>query len=261
LNAGRRRGTLAADKGGAVMEQRQREGGGARAGDARLIEQAKRELQRMIDINPDVMMLVDGEATVLRANRALLEMLSLSDFSSVVGRKAGELLRPEDAGLPGRLLRDEAGTRDGETAASMSDGQRHMLRMTATGSGSGTWVLTVRDVTAEKEEAARLEKSHKREAVQALAGALMHHANQALTVIMVTANLQEVELEKGNVQVEKLKRGLQNIMTNAARVSELLRRAEHPSDYVTESYLDGLDILDLERSGAPREGEQGGKGR
>jgi len=213
-----------------------------------VIEQAKRELQRMIDTNPDIMLLVDASGTVARTNQALLEALGLSSYADAIGKPMLELLACEQADLLGQLLRDEAENLSLEAEAGMADGEHHILEFASIKSGPDLWVVMVRDVTDDKSRAAEEEKTHKREAVQALAGALMHHANQALTVIMVTANLLQIELEKGDIADNRLKTALQTIMDNATEVSRLLRSAENPSDYVTETYMEGLDILDLKRS-------------
>jgi len=211
-----------------------------------VIARAKRELQRMIDTNPDIMLLVDSSGTVLRTNRALLDAIGTKDYADAVGQRADRLLACAEADLLPRLRGAETGPRTFEVDAGMRDGAGHALRLTMIGAGADTWVLMVRDVTGEKSAAAKLEKSHKREAVQALAGALMHHANQALTVIMVTASLLQMELEKGVVDQEKLKAAMRSIVDNATRVSVLIQRAESQTDYVTEPYLEGLDILNLE---------------
>jgi transcriptional regulator with PAS, ATPase and Fis domain len=231
------------------METQSSQAAGSRADVERVIEQAKHELQRMIDLSPDVLVMVDAGGTVQRTNRTLLQLLALPDYSRAVGRNMGDLFAFEDRGVLTRILREPPTSAAEETAAALPDGTRHTLRLSVIGSGGGRWVLMVRDVTGQKEEAARREKMHKKEAVQALAGALMHHANQSLTVIMVTANLLQIELEKGDVASDRLKASLDSIVKHAGRVSELLRQAESPKDYVTETYMEGLDILDLERSG------------
>jgi len=219
---------------------------------ARVVEQAKQELQRMIDMNPEGMALVEEGGKVVRANRALLDLLGREGYDQVLGQSLDSLFVTEEEDLAATLFSSRTGLF--ETTMKADEEERH-LRFGVIGAASepALRVLTVRDITEEKAAGTRLEKTHRRETVQQLTGALMHHANQPLTIITVTANLLLMDAEKGAVDPEKLVESLRRIITLATDVAEILKRAENPSDYVTESYMEGLDIMDLERSSGREE--------
>ena len=94
----------------------------------RTIERAKRELEHMIDLNPQIMLLVDNNGIVVRANLSLLRILGLSKFDEVVGRKIDELFHCKDPKCFSRLLGSKAGHDVYETEASLSDQQCHCQR-------------------------------------------------------------------------------------------------------------------------------------
>lgn len=211
------------------------------------IERAKQELERMIDLNPHIMLLSDRDGRIMRANRAMLESVVLRDFRDVLGKDLGEVFRCKDPQFFSRLLSEQGGCDALETEVEQPDGRTRTLQFTAVGQGKkpDVFVLVVRDVTLEKEQAADLEKAHKKEAVHALAGALMHHISQPLTVIMVKARLIQMELEGGAARVGELKESLQDIMNLTTQIADMLQHAANQKDYVTKRYLNKLDILDI----------------
>ena len=217
-----------------------------------VVERAKQELQRMIDMNPEGMALVEQGGKVVRANRALVDLIGREGYGQVLGQPLDSLFRTEQD-LAATLF--TSGTDLFETTMKTDDGEEKCLRFGVIGAASepGLRVLTVRDITEEKAAGARMEKTHRKETVQQLTGALMHHANQPLTIITVTANLLLMDAENGAVDPEKLVESLRRIITRATDVSEILKRAENPSDYVTESYMEGLEIMDLDRSSGGEE--------
>jgi len=220
---------------------------------ARIVEQAKQELQRMIDMNPEGMALVERNGTIVRANRALLDLIACEQYDQVLGQPLNSLFRTGEEDLAANLFTTKTGLF--ETDVETVSGEKRRLRFGVIGAASepAMRVLTVRDITGERAAGAQLEKTHRKETVQQLTGALMHHLNQPLTIITVTANLLLMDAEKDAVDLEKLATSLRRIMTLATDVAEMLKRAENPSDYVTEAYMEGLDIMDLERSSGGEE--------
>lgn len=149
----------------------------------------------------------------------------------------------------------EAGYAARETAASIGTRGSGVFRFTLVSIGevSEARVLIVEDITSQKERAARDEKEHKKEAVRALAGALMHNVNQRLTVITVRAKLMLMTLEKDEIRAEELKKGMHDIVELALEIAGILAQLENQKDFVTETYLDGLEIMDLEKSSGSSE--------
>jgi len=212
------------------------------------IERAKRELEHMIDLNPQVMLLVNSSGRVLRANRALLELLAIPDFKKILGRNLNDLFPCDDQTFFSSLLSCKGGYDVRETK--MASGRRiHcLMRFTVVRSDNEVSVIMVKDFTSEKERASHQEKKFKKEAVQALMGGLMHNINQPLTVIMVQAQFMQLALEKGLSHPEDLKKELQNIMSLTMQIADMLKTVEHSKEFITQPYLNGIDILDIKRS-------------
>jgi len=132
----------------------------------------------------------------------------------------------------------------------LSDGRRHVLHFNIVGAGAKgeLSVVIVRDIGSEKEQAAHLEIKHKKEAVNAVAGALMHNVNQSLTVIMAHAQIMNLMLGKGLMKAGDVKNSLQDIVRETTRIAEVLKNIDRPSGFVTETYMGGVRMLDIKRS-------------
>lgn len=215
----------------------------------RKIEKAKHELEHMIDLNPSVMLLLDNSGTIMRANKALLTLLCIKDFTNILGQNINATFPCEDNSFFARLLDNRSSCDNMENSFLISGGRR-LLRFTIIGSSSDTDLiaLIVNDISSENEQACQREKQHKKEAVKALIGALLHNVNQPLTVIMLRAQLMHLELEKGRLNSESISEHLRDIMRLTTDIANLLRQVEQPTDYVTEPYSKGVDILDLKLS-------------
>lgn len=222
------------------------------------IEKAKRELEQMIDLNPQVMLLVDRDGRITRANKALLELLGLHDYPSVLGKQLEEVF-PARGTVNSLLLRQD-GDREHEAEVRLHGDGTRSLNFTVIGAGTGgeLSVVIVRDVGAEKAQAAFLEMRHKKEAVKAVAGALMHNVNQSLTVIMVNAQLMNVMIEKGSINTEDLANSLRDIVRETTCIAELLKNIGRTKVFMTEPYPGSDDIMDIKSSsGCPGSHEAG----
>ncbi|OGV70256.1 MAG: hypothetical protein A2283_00350 [Lentisphaerae bacterium RIFOXYA12_FULL_48_11] len=215
----------------------------------RTIERAKQELEHMIDLNPQVMLLVDRNGRVVRANRALLELIGLPDFKKILGKGLNDLFPCEDKSFFQSLLSSKGGYDVQEIKVIFGPQIYRIMRFAIVSSDNDVSVIIVNDITSEKEQAFHQEKKFKKEAVQALMGGLMHNVNQPLTVIMVQAQFMQLALEKGLARPEEMKKELQNIMTLTMQIADMLKTVERPKDFVTQPYLNGIDILDIQQSG------------
>jgi hypothetical protein len=108
-------------------------------------------------------------------------------------------------------------------------------------------VLIVEDVTANKDREARLASEHRRSAVRELVGALMHTINQHLTVIGVRSRLLTMALDRPRIDVEDMRKGLDEISGLTLKIAETLSRVGKPQDYETVEYIAGNRIMDLDR--------------
>jgi hypothetical protein len=132
----------------------------------------------------------------------------------------------------------------------LDGGRNLLLRFSVVGGGSdsGTLVVIAHDATLEKRQAELVEKAYKVEAIRALMGALMHHMNQPLTVVMIRAKLMQQALEGGKVNIEDLKSTFRDIMELTMKMAEMLKRVEGSGDYQTQEYIQGLSILKIDES-------------
>lgn len=219
------------------------------------IVNAKQQLERMIDLTPQIMLLVDSQGVILRANKATLEFLGLADFTDVLGARIYDLFKCGAQDIWSRLLIGEARNKTEESDIHLQDGTARTVKCMAiaSGSGAGAYVVIVYDITDDKQREQVLEKKHKLEAVKALTGALMHNINQYLTVIMVRSQLMSAALAKEDCQLEEMRGDLEEISSLSLKIAELLKAAENQADFNTEQYVDNVNILDIRtKSGKPQ---------
>ncbi len=216
---------------------------------ADIIQHAKAQLEQMIDLNPECMVLVDREGQVLRANRAFLKLLDEGQFQSVLGLPLAELFPRLEADFFDNLLANRTDHSWFQKNEKAGDGTDRLLQfgVVSAGMSSEALVVIVHDVSRDKEKSALLEKAYKVEANQALMGALMHHLNQPLTVVMIRSRMMLLALEEGNMEHDELVTALKDIEEHALQMSDLLKRIEDTKDYETQEYVRGLDILKVEK--------------
>jgi len=218
---------------------------------ARAVHRAKLELEQMIDLTPQAMVLIDEDGRVTRANLALLRLLRKADFQAVLGAPLAAHFAGVEAGFFAQLQDREGALKVSETRAVPGDAEECDLRFTLVGIGgeAPVRVVLIEDVTRQKAQAQLDEKTHKRQAVQELAGALMHNVNQRLTVINVRAKMLLMALDRGEQSSsDEVRKSLSDIIDLSMDVAGILGKLEGQTDYVTEDYVDGLRIVDLDKS-------------
>lgn len=215
------------------------------------IARAKNELEEMIDLNPQIIMLLDKHGRIVRANRATLEFFNIPDFSQILYKDLQSILIGADPNTLKSLLSQPQGYRNIEVRVDTPGVGVRALTLTQVSSGETRdfSVLIVNDVSGESEKAQDLEKQYKKEAVQALTGALMHNINQPLTVIMMRAQMLKFAIKDNEIDPDELRRGLDDVMMLAMNVADMLQAVDRPNDFVTEPYVEGVEIMDLQKSG------------
>ncbi len=216
------------------------------------IERAKNELEEMIDLNPQIILLVDKQGRIVRANKATLEFLGITEFAEILSKDVQSILRIQDTEALSALLTNPRGYRKIRSEANLPRlGLRHLeLSLVTSGRERELSVLIVSDVSDESEKAQNLERRHKKEALEALTGALMHNINQPLTVIMMRAQMMKFAIQRGQPDSADIRRGLDDVMKLAMTVADMLQTVDKPRDFVTEPYVQGVEILDMQKSGA-----------
>ncbi|MFO7870696.1 MAG: HD domain-containing phosphohydrolase [Kiritimatiellia bacterium] len=210
----------------------------------------------MIDLAPQVMLLADSNGSILRANKALLNLISSDSFNAVLGSRFQDVFRFSDPHKIAPLLNPAEGHTSFEAHALLPDRTEGRFRFTAVRS-SGPQSLTViiaEDITGETEKAVTAETRHRTDAVRALGGALMHNVNQPLTVILLRAHLLQLDVEKGSASPSQISESLGDIVGLTQQIAGIIRSAAQTRDFVTVPYADGTDILDLNRSSPSSDG-------
>jgi len=212
---------------------------------AQTIAIAKRELEQMMDLNPQGMLLLDANGTIARVNRAIVGLTGAGGFDGLLGQPFASIFANGDDAFVEKILGGEGGVEAFDRHVTLPNGFVRELSFSVAGAASGVRVIMVADITGEKEQLADQERAHKKEAVAALIGGLMHNINQPLTVVTVTVKLMEMGLEKSDPNMEELRSNLATISELVIQVKQMLEKVEMASDYVTEEYLAGKRILDI----------------
>lgn len=216
-----------------------------------VIEQAKRQLERMIDIHPQGMLLIGQDGAVLRANSAALKLSGHSAYPEILGQPLRTVVcannRPGIEKKIDRFLHEGA---DPETALEFEGRNKRLVRLrrVCAGGDHNVCIVLVDDITDRKAADKKLEKQNKIEAAEAVVGALMHNINQPLTVITIRCQLLLLSLEKGSLNPDELKKGLEEISELTLQVADTLSRAQTFRDFVTTRYSDHTSIVDLPQS-------------
>jgi nitrogen-specific signal transduction histidine kinase len=235
---------------------------------ASTIARAKREIEGMIDLYPQGMILVDGDMKVRRVNQGLLTLLGYERFNEVLGKGLGEVFAHHSSVTDCPVCAIIADVREGKTDPSkptelafdiMGKGKRTLSFTIVSAEGSeGSMAALVEDVTEDTKLGEEAIRRGKMEAAGELVGALNHQINQSLGVIQGRAQLLLfVQDRGGSVANDELRRTLEDIINHTRRIADVLKKAMNLQDYVTEEYISGVKILDLE--GSSREGQADGK--
>lgn len=169
------------------------------------LSRALKSMDQVFDAMPDMMLMIDRDYTILKANRKALLTLGLSR-NEVIGRKCYSLLH--EAGTP---------PADCPCAMSKTDGKAHTAKMSETvpgmtveaaclpvfdeRGGLAGYAHIARDIAGRKSLEKRLFQAGKMEALGRLAGGLAHEFNNILSIIssafyMLRSRLDQSETAK-----------------------------------------------------------------
>ena len=211
------------------------------------IHNAKLQLEHMVDLAPQVMLLVNKDGVIVRANLAFLKLLGSSDFKSVLDKNISDFFTFKDSSFQETILSvDNYGLYEMET--SISNGLTGDFSYTIVGvqNQKELMVLIIEDLTLHKKKEVQDAKDQKKSTVKELAGALMHSINQRLTVINMRSKLLLMAMESGGVFNNEEHRGsLYNIMDLSMEIAAILDSLEGTDEFSTKEYMKGIEILDL----------------
>ncbi len=160
----------------------------------RQLDQSRAQMQAIFDNSPDWLTLFratpDGRFIYADMNSATERAYGLS-YDQVIGRPLEDILGPEQAELPLRLMRACIATGQNQrytarrTMAAVTRTIDVMfVRVPETHEGDSFIMATARDITEREAIEERLRQSQKMEAVGQLTGGLAHDFNNLLTAVM-----------------------------------------------------------------------------
>jgi len=218
-----------------------------------IIEKAKRELEQMIDLVPDAMLMTDPAGMILRTNRALLTLVGAKEFAEVLGQTVDLLFKLATPAFPLPLDPAAATTTLRNSIQGALAGQPCLLQLTILRArhAPDLFVVFVEDVDRDRHSLEQIERQYKRETVHALMGTLMHNVNQPLTVILLTAQLLDMDTAQNRLSIPEFKENVARIIRETLKIGGMLQQLQNPHDFVTESYVGTVEMLDVKRSLAP----------
>ena len=193
---------------------------------------SRAQMQAIFDNSPDWLTLFrvtpDGHTIYQDLNRATERAYGLA-YDQIVGRPLEEVLGPEQAKLPRRLMRDCIRT---------GENQRYTARRTMAGvtrtidvmfvlvpeqeDGDHFIMATARDITEREEMESRLRQSQKMEAVGQLTGGLAHDFNNLLTAVIGNLDLLQPRLADDPVAQRYLGSAQRSAANGAKLTGQLL---------------------------------------
>ena len=214
-----------------------------------ILENAKQQLEKMIDLTPQGMLLVGNDGTILRANERILSLLGRQGFGDILGKSVPELFAPDSdtaKSLTDFVNNDSGRSVELHTPHTEDDTRILTFTRVASGSDSDLNIILVEDSTQDRKRESRIEKENKLEGAMAATGALQHYVNQPLTVIVCTAHLLMHEMENKSMSDDKLRHGLNEIISSVNLIAEMLRESSSMDAYKTKPYPGNVDIIDLD---------------
>ena len=215
-------------------------------------------MQSIMDSMPFPLMVVGRNFEILHANRAMQE--NAGGFPSGTADPCHGVLQDREEpceACPHSVVLATGVPVTVEQTRSLAIGEKRILEVSASpildDQGSVTSVIkTIHDITERKQnEADRLQRV-KLEGVLEMAGAACHEVGQPLQSLMALAYWQKQHTDPEDPSRECV----DNILSEVTRLGEMVNRIMRITRYEPREYLQGLTIVDIEKSSSPA-GEQG----
>ncbi|HXX62610.1 MAG TPA: PAS domain S-box protein, partial [Bacteroidota bacterium] len=211
------------------------------------VKESSEKYWDLFENSRDILFTIDAEGRLTAVNKATE---NFSGFSKVelVGKSVLDFLTPEGAETAKRALAGEgvSASRMIEFEVMKKDGSRAFIEVSARklfkGWQAAGYQVSARDVTEQKNLRELLVKAERLGAIGQVGIAVRHEVNNPLTTIIGNAELLIERYENAD---EDLKARLEMILSNALRISEIVKRLEDIKRDKVVDYLKGVKMTDL----------------
>ncbi len=216
----------------------------------RLYAEVKESSEKYWDLfekSRDILFTVDGEGRLTVVNESTERFLGRTK-RELTGTNFLDLLNEEGRALARRILAGEVplGERIFEFAVSRPNGRQAYLEISGrrliVKKRAAGFQFAARDVTEQKELRELLVKAERLAAIGQVGIAMRHEINNPLTTVIGNTELLLDRLEGGEGE---LKKRLDLILSNALRISEIVKRMQEIKQDKTVEYLKGVKMTDL----------------
>jgi len=197
------------------------------------LRKSKDDWERTFDAVPDMVMLLDAEYRVLRANKSVCSFVG-QEASALLGKPCFEVIHKRTSPHPGCPFQKMLLTGVGQQAEIAEPRLDKIFDVTSTPVWDGQHlrgaVYIMRDITARKHAEAALEisraqavSSERLSALGMMAGNIAHEINNPLAIIHASASDLMELAESGYVPLDSLLRAGARIQQTADRISKLVK--------------------------------------
>jgi two-component system NtrC family sensor kinase len=216
----------------------------------RLYAEVKESSEKYWDLfekSRDILFTVDGDGQLTVVNESMERFLGRTK-QELIGMSILDILTEEGRALARRILAGEVplGERIFEFAVSRLNGRQAYLeisgRRLVVKNLTAGFQFAARDVTEKKELRDLLVKAERLAAIGQVGIAMRHEINNPLTTVIGNTELLLDRFEGGEGE---LKKRLELILSNALRISEIVKRMQEIRRDKTVEYLKGVKMTDL----------------
>ncbi len=187
------------------------------------LRESKKNWERTFNAINDIIIILDANKTIIRANRAAAEILNL-DPRNLVGTPYHTFFRlDEDDSTPCPVEKCLQEAKSCTVEFQYEKGQTHLVSCSPVFSKSGTIdaiVLVGKNVTEQKQMETQLVQAQKMEAIGVLAGGISHDFNNILTGILGYSQMALRQAEPGSF----IYKALEGINTAGLRARDLVQQ-------------------------------------
>ncbi len=215
------------------------------------LEHHEEFLQQILDsLNADLFV-IDKDLRITMVNRIFLKNHGLEE-SQIMGRPIHKILRvgetPENLH---QLLSHHSGIVTFTRKVPRGDQDRYLevmavpINLYENDDKTDFIVGTIRDVSAHIRLKKELRHRERLQGVIEMAGAVAHELNNPLSIVLITAELLRRDLFRTGQSTEDL----ESMIKNLNRMSDLIRKMTHITQYKAKKYVGGTNIIDLNGTG------------